>query len=460
MCSPWRKSFSTKNLVLLGLGFLAFAFILVVFCACSAPSANKIVQAKAAEKSLDFQRAIRLYSLVAADLEGKGQAGAMGDNGRLKNLATIYQTLGLLQFKLGQYVEAEPYFVRAIKTYGDKFGRDNDFVAACLNQLSRAYFNQGRFQQAELAAREANELAKSAASANNLAMIYDRLGEDKQARFYFERAIGLLEERAAKDVRSAKAADKELVDVLLNYALFFERRKDLEQARVYVEQALSLQDLSKIGSDANTVRSLLSLAEINRADYEYSAAENNFKRALNLLETKHKLYPDLYGKTLDRFADLLMVEHRYAEAEPLYKKAIESGKRNFGSQHPETAAYMIDLAVLLRRKGDISAAESLFREALAIQQRSLGEDSPLVLRTVNHLTAVLKDGNKIRDAAAVYENFMPALVAKLGWQHPYVADVLDNWALLAELSDDKPKAENLRGQARGIRAGLAKGTKR
>jgi len=65
-----------------------------------------------------------------------------------------------------------------------------------------------------------------------------------------------------------------------------------------------------------------------------------------------------------------------AEAEPLFRKALEIRERVLGPDHPDTATSYNNVAFNLNAQGRAAEAELLFRKALEIRERVLGPDHP------------------------------------------------------------------------------------
>ncbi len=72
----------------------------------------------------------------------------------------------------------------------------------------------------------------------------------------------------------------------------------------------------------------------------------------------------------------LLEKGDYAEAEPLYQRALEAQERTLGKEHPDTLASVNNLAGLLQDKGDYAGAEPLYRRAMEAQERTLGKEHP------------------------------------------------------------------------------------
>ena len=75
------------------------------------------------------------------------------------------------------------------------------------------------------------------------------------------------------------------------------------------------------------------------------------------------------------FGDTLFDQQRYAEAEPLFRKALAIREKVLGPDHPDTARSNGDLAVTLKWLKRFDEAELLYRRALAIREKAFGPDS-------------------------------------------------------------------------------------
>ncbi len=68
---------------------------------------------------------------------------------------------------------------------------------------------------------------------------------------------------------------------------------------------------------------------------------------------------------------------RYAEAEPLARRALEIDEKVLGPEHPEVAVRLNVLALLYKDQGREAEAEPLFKRALAISDKALGPEHPI-----------------------------------------------------------------------------------
>ena len=79
---------------------------------------------------------------------------------------------------------------------------------------------------------------------------------------------------------------------------------------------------------------------------------------------------------LNNLAVLYQGTGRYAEAEPLFERALAIREKALGPDHPDVATRLNNLAVLYRDTGRHAEAEPLYQRALAIREKALGPDHP------------------------------------------------------------------------------------
>jgi tetratricopeptide (TPR) repeat protein len=93
---------------------------------------------------------------------------------------------------------------------------------------------------------------------------------------------------------------------------------------------------------------------------------------------------------------------RYAEAEPLYERAIAIDETALGPEHPQLATDLNNLAGLYQETGRYAEAEPLFGRAIAIDEKVLGPEHPDVAGGLNNLAEVYRKTGRYADAEALY----------------------------------------------------------
>ncbi len=120
---------------------------------------------------------------------------------------------------------------------------------------------------------------------------------------------------------------------------------------------------------------------------------------------------------------------KYAEAEPLLQRALVIREEQLGTEHPDTASSLNNLAVLYFKQGKYAEAESLYQQALAIREERLGAQHPDTAQSLNNLAVLYKNQGKYEQAEPLYQRSL-AIWEERGTSHPDTAMSLSNLALL------------------------------
>jgi tetratricopeptide (TPR) repeat protein len=153
---------------------------------------------------------------------------------------------------------------------------------------------------------------------------------------------------------------------------------------------------------------------------------------------------------LDRLAGLMLFKARWAEAEPLFRRALAIRETGLGPDHPDVASSLNNLAFLLKSVDHGGEAEPLYRRALAIREASFGPDHPDVAVSLNNLASVLQTTNRLGEAEPLYRRAIAIGEASGARDHPSVAMRFNNLALLLKATNRFGEAEPLFRRALAI----------
>jgi hypothetical protein len=142
---------------------------------------------------------------------------------------------------------------------------------------------------------------------------------------------------------------------------------------------------------------------------------------------------------------LLQDTNRLGEAEPLMRRALAIDEAGLGSDHPEVAIRLNNLAQLLQATNRLGEAEPLMRRALAIDEASLGPHHPRVAVRLNNLARLLEDTNRSNGAEPLMRRGLAILLAfqrETGHAHPHRDAAIANYArLLAAMGRSETEIE-------------------
>ena len=162
----------------------------------------------------------------------------------------------------------------------------------------------------------------------------------------------------------------------------------------------------------------------------FADAEPLFRRALAINEKSSGQDHPNVATCLNDLAYFLNKTNRHGEAEPLSRRAQAICEGSFGPDHPDVAQCLDILAELLQRTNRLGEAELLYGRALAIYEKSFGPDHPQIASCLNCLAALLLESDRHGEAEPLLRRALAIREKSLEPDHPDVATSLNNLALL------------------------------
>ena len=166
----------------------------------------------------------------------------------------------------------------------------------------------------------------------------------------------------------------------------------------------------------------------------FANAEPLYRRALAIDEAAYGATHPRVATRLNNLAVLLRATNRLGEAEPLYRRALAIDEAAYGATHPDVATDLNNLAELLRATNRLEEAEPLFRRALAIDEAAYGATHPDVATDLNNLAEPLRATNRLEEAEplmrrmSIFKHFNDLT----GHEHPHWQTALANYSGLLQ----------------------------
>ncbi len=245
--------------------------------------------------------------------------------------ASNIESLGRLYYKQGLYAEAERLF-KSAAALKEKISTQDASFAFSLNYLADLYATQGRIAEAEPLYERALAIAEKTLNPadpmigtymNNTAEIYVQQKKFKEAEDLYKKAIAVIE-------KSGKENEM-LASPLGNLAEFYNEQKRFAEAKPLFERALALTQASYGANSAEIAEILHNQAVMCENQKDYLGAEQLYQKSLNVLG-KQRNTPGI-AVDLNNLATLYQVQERFADAEPVFKRARAVDLRFFGERH-------------------------------------------------------------------------------------------------------------------------------
>ena len=239
---------------------------------------------------------------------------------------------------------------------------------------------------------------------NNKGVLMDYLGNSKEAKPYYEKALEI-KKRLNKDADYSNIAES-----FINMGFNLESLGDLEEAKIYYKKALEMNKrLYKDIDHSNIAGSLNNMGVILRSLGDLEEAKIYYEKALEMNKRLYKDidHPDIAG-LLNNIGVVLRSLGDLEEAKTYYKKALEMNKRLYKDiDHPYIANSLNSMGTVLKFFGDLEEAKIYFEEAYLMNERKLTKNHPkTVLFMISYIrTLPIHILNKRNEAIRILKEF-------------------------------------------------------
>lgn len=242
--------------------------------------------------------------------------------------------VGIDQYYLGRYDEAEKTFGEVLRLRREVFGNENRETLGAMANLSATYEVQGRYQQAEALQRE------------------------------------LLATRT----RIFGPEHSDTIESILLLANTLSNLHKEAEAEKLLQDAYEIQK-RKLGPDhPDTLLAMTNLAATLKDDKRWAESRAMYEEALPI---QRKVLGDEHFMTLSsRFAlaEILMGQGDYAAAENSFRELAPLGQKVLGADHPRTISHMDDLGITLAHEHKNKEAEQVLNDALRLAEKSKSDN--------------------------------------------------------------------------------------
>ena len=253
-------------------------------------------------------------------------------------LANIFHNMGVACWRLARYDDAAEYDHKALAIKEAMLGKEHLSTATTFNNLAGVYQSMGDLPRAleynknALAIYEAKlgkDHPNTATTYNNLSVLYRAMGDYPKALEYHEKALTIREARLGKDHPDTAATYNNLASVYRDMG-------DLPRALEYLEKDRAIRE-ARLGKDhPDTATTYNNLATVYRDMDDYPKALEYHEKALTIREAKlGKEHPDT-AQSCNNLGALYYKMEQYSDACDLLLRALRIRLVKLGPGHPYT----------------------------------------------------------------------------------------------------------------------------
>ncbi|QDV54197.1 CHAT domain-containing protein [Rosistilla oblonga] len=349
----------------------------------------------------------------------------------------------------GRYEESIEVMEELVELQTAIFGQQHMKTAGSLNNLALLYEAVGDYANAESVYRQSLDISKGilgkhhpdyATSLNNLALFYSAGSEFEEGKQLTEQALEIRKQTLGVE-------HPDYAKSLNDLASIEQAMGDHQSAKSHYEKSLRIlkQNLGVDNRDYATC--LNNLASLNETLGDYQTAETQYRESLKIRKTLlGEAHPD-YGSSVNNLAYVLQSIGNYPESKQLYEHALDITRNTVGERHPDYAMSLSNLATLHETMADYAQAEQMYRQSMLIIEQTLGlKHSSHISCLINLANCLIAMGDYL-GAEPYLQRAHTASKQVFPDGHPEIAKVANNLASLKVQLGDFVKAESLYKQA-------------
>ena len=362
--------------------------------------------------------------------------------------ADLYETLGGLYKKLGNFEQADVLLRSALDRRKALFGANDPGVAESTVELGLLRVDQAKLEEAERLVREGLVKTKNLRPPDDVALAKATvaLGEVLEARGAYAQAIAVLED-AVKLQSAQGAATPELAASIVElannhyYAGHYDVADSLNQRALAMHRQLNGERHPLVAED---------LINLGAAQYDrgnYSDAERFDRQALDITEKFYgRDHPETAAK-LTLLARALIKQEREDQAEPLLKRALAIRERVYGAVHPQVASTVNELGTMALKRGKLDEAQTDFRRMIDIYKSVYHDQHYLIGIAVSNLASVEMERKQFTRAEQLYREAVRRFTETQSAEHlnTGIARIKLGRALLRQARYQEAEGEALAG---------------
>lgn len=317
--------------------------------------------------------------------------------------AELYEIIGQIYRRLGQFEEAEQLFSTALDIRMNIFDPDHHEITKMYNQFGLLYSDLGDFDQAEEILRKALEMTSDTYS----------------------------------------TSDPVRTETMTNLAYVLRRTGDYDNAEQMYRDSYRSRVRNLGHEHPSTIENLSSIGVtlLNKGDYDgaKSILQDVLRLRLNTLGTSH---PDV-AMSMNSLGAVLLNIGQFEEAEGYFRESLNIRIKLYGDDHPKVALTMNNLGITLREQGFLDDAFYYMDRAFNIRKESLGENNintAISMFTMGKLVLQMEDAES---ASEILNDAYEIFNTQLGSEHSFTARTMLSLGMSYLQSGDYDKGEEL-----------------
>ena len=389
-----------------------------------------------------FQEAVHLREKIAND----GASDPDERLGKINELARAINSEGVVVDYRGRYVKAQPFYERALMLRQQTLPSNHPELALSYRNVGLIHQSLGEYVEAEQSIKKAIAIETSneasARDTNQLGIIRFYQGRYPEADLQYKDALKKM---------SSQPENAFIGSIKHNQALLYLLQGKYELVEPREREAMSIKRLAPQDHDGRSL-SLMVLARLFREQGKYADAEPLYRQALDEAIKVNGQENSRVATYSHYLAQFYAAQSKYEQAEPLEKKAIAIFENGEMLKPDNWFKYRSvgTLAMIYAGTRREQEAESLYKESAKHLEQLLGPDHPETANSLTGLAELYLREKRYNEAEPLIRRALDIREKRFDSEHPDVAVSLNDLGKLYREQSRYAEAEKYFRQAIAI----------
>ncbi|CAF1488336.1 unnamed protein product [Adineta steineri] len=356
--------------------------------------------------------------------------------------AHIYNQLGQIKYKQGEYQEALTYHEKSLIIDQKTLPSYHLDFANTHTNIGNVYHNMSDYPKALSSHEKALTIRQESlpsnhtdlgASYNNIGNVYYNMGDYPKALFYYEKALVIQQQ-------SLPSNHPDLGTLFNNIGLVYYNMGDYPKALSSYEKTLTLQQQSLPSNHPDLANSYTNIGIVYRSIGDYPKGLSSYEKALAIRQQSlPSSHPDL-GASYNNIGNVYNSMGDYLKALSSYETVLAIQQQSLPSNHPDLGTSYHNIGSVYDSMGDYPKALSYYEKALVIKQQSLPSNHPDLANSYNNIGNVNCMICNYPKGLSSYEKALSIRQQSLPSNHPDLGGSYNNIGSMYYSMGNYPKA--------------------
>lgn len=293
-------------------------------------------------------------------------------------IAASYNNIGVIYYRKGEYEKALEYYQKASKIMLNIFGENHPDTGATYNNIGEIFCKKGQYEKAIEFNEKALKISlnlygenhpDTATSYNSIGLVYSRKGENRKALHYFNKALQIALMIYGKN-------HPYIASSYNNIGMIYDSLGEYNKALQYHKKALAIKLYIYGENHPDNATSYYNIGAVYFRKGDYDKALDFYQKAKDIMMKAYGYNHPYIAQCFNSIGLVYLKKHEFSKSVDFQNRSINILLKLNASDFPDSADYYSNLGETYFQKGYYDKSLKYYKKAFAIYNKLLGPRHP------------------------------------------------------------------------------------